>query len=173
LIADLDRDAPAGSRSAIIGVGRRRAVVDGRLVPGQGGIVLRGFIAGTIVTAIAFFVLTQVLPTYTSFDMVSYDGDLIGIVVLALIFGVVNGLIGPIVRALALPISFATLGLVGFLINAGLLLLTAAIAQALKFDLKVGDFPPDLLTADTLVAAVVGALVLSAVSTIVRMVTPA
>jgi putative membrane protein len=105
--------------------------------------------------------------------MVSYDGDLIGIVVLALIFGVVNGLIGPIVRALALPISFVTLGLVGFLINAGLLLLTAAIAQALSFDLKVGDFPPDLLTADTLVAAVVGALVLSVVSTIVRMVTPA
>jgi putative membrane protein len=134
---------------------------------------LRGFIVGTIVTAIAFFVLTQVLPKYTSFDMVSYDGDLIGIVVLALIFGVVNGLIGPIVRALALPISFVTLGLVGFLINAGLLLLTAAIAQALSFDLKIGDFPPDLLTADTLVAAVVGALVLSVVSTIVRMVTPA
>ena len=133
---------------------------------------MRGFVVGTIVTAIAFFVLTQVLPTYTGFDMVSYDGDLIGIVVLALIFGVVNGLIGPIVRALALPISFMTMGLVGFLINAGLLLLTAGIAQALNFDLIVGDFPPDLLTADTIVAAIVGALVLSLVSTAVRMVTP-
>ena len=133
---------------------------------------MRGFVVGTIVTAIAFYVLTKVLPTYTSFDMVSYDGDLIGIVVLALIFGVVNGLIGPIVKALALPISFMTMGLVGFLINAGLLLLTAAIAQALNFDLIVGDFPPDLLTADTIVAAIVGALVLSIVSTAVRMVTP-
>ena len=133
---------------------------------------MRGFVVGTIVTAIAFYVLTKVLPTYTSFDMVSYDGDLIGIVVLALIFGVVNGLIGPIVRGLALPISFMTMGLVGFLINAGLLLLTAAIAQALNFDLIVGDFPPDLLTADTIVAAIVGALVLSIVSTAVRMVTP-
>ena len=133
---------------------------------------MRGFVVGTIVTAIAFYVLTKVLPTYTGFDMVSYEGDLIGIVVLALIFGVVNGLIGPLVRALALPISFMTMGLVGFLINAGLLLLTAGIAQALNFDLTVGDFPPDLLTADTIVAAIVGALVLSIVSTAVRMVTP-
>ena len=134
---------------------------------------MRRFVAGTIVTAIAFFVLTKVLPTYTGFDMVKYTGELPGLLVLAVIFGVVNGLIGPIVRTLALPISFATMGLVGFVINAGLLLLTAAIAQALSFDLVVGDFPPDLLTADTLVAAVVGAVVLSLVSTVVRMVTPA
>jgi len=140
---------------------------------GLKGFSLRGFVVGTIVTAIAFFVLTKVLPTYTSFDMVKYDGEPAGLLVLAVIFGVVNGLIGPIVRALALPISFMTMGLVGFLINAGLLLLTAGIAQALSFDLIVGDFPPNLLTADTLVAAIVGALVLSIVSTLVRMVTPA
>ena len=45
-----------------------------------------------------------------------------------------------------------TLGLIGFVINAGLLLLTAAITDAMSFDLKVGDFPPDLLSVDTLVA---------------------
>jgi putative membrane protein len=133
---------------------------------------LRGFVVGTIVTAIAFYVLTKVLPQYTSFDMVTYDGELYGIVVLALIFGVVNALIGRIVRIIALPISFMTMGLVGFAINAGLLLLTAVISQAAKFDLTVGDFPPDLLTANTLVAAVVGAVVLSAVSTVVRLAVP-
>ena len=133
---------------------------------------MRGFVVGTIVTAIAFFILTQVLPTYTGFDLVKYDGELVGIVVIALIVGVVNGLIGPIVRALALPITFMTMGLVGFVINAGLLLVTAAISDALGFDLVVGDFPPNLLTADTLVAAVVGALVLSLVSTAVRLVVP-
>jgi putative membrane protein len=133
---------------------------------------LRGFVVGTIITAIAFFILTQVLPEYTGFDLVKYDGELVGIVVIALIFGVVNGLIGPIVRALALPISFMTMGLIGFVINAGLLLVTAAISDALGFDLVVGDFPPNLLTADTLVAAIVGALVLSLVSTAVRLVVP-
>jgi putative membrane protein len=133
---------------------------------------LRGFVVGTIVTAIAFYVLTKVLPQYTSFDMVTYKGDLIGIVVLAVIFGLVNGLIGPIVRALSLPISMMTMGLVGFVVNAGLLLLTAFIADSTGFDLTVGDFPPTLLTADTIVAAVVGAIVLSLVGTVVRLVVP-
>jgi len=133
---------------------------------------LRGFIVGTIVTAIAFYVLTKVLPQYTGFDLVTYEGDLIGIVVLAVIFGLVNGLIGPIVRMLALPISFMTMGLVGFAINGGLLLVTAVIANSTGFDLTIGDFPPDLLTADTLVAAVVGAVILSVVSTVVRLVVP-
>jgi putative membrane protein len=131
---------------------------------------LRGFIVGTIVTAIAFYVLIKVLPDATGFDMVTYDGETLGILVLAAIFGVVNGLIGPIVRTLALPLTFMTMGLVGFAINAGLLLLTAFISQALGFDLVIGDFPPTLLTADTIVAAVVGAVVLSLVSTAVRLV---
>jgi putative membrane protein len=128
---------------------------------------LKGFIFGTIVTAIAFYVLTRFLPQY-----VSYDGDMIGLVVLAAIFGVVNGLIGPIVRTLALPLTLMTMGLVGFAINAGLLLLTAVIANSAGFDLTIGDFPPDLLTVTTIVAAVVGAVVLSVVSTAVRLVVP-
>jgi putative membrane protein len=51
--------------------------------------------------------------------MVTYEGDLVGILVLSLIFGVVNGLIGPIVRTLAFPLTFMTMGLIGFAINAG------------------------------------------------------
>ena len=128
---------------------------------------MRGFVVGTIVTAIAFFILTRFLPQF-----VSYDGDLIGLIVISVVFGVVNGLIGPIVRLMALPIRMATLGLVGFLINAGLLLLTAWITSLMNFDLKVGDFPPTLLSIDTLVAAIVGAVVLSLVSTAVRLVIP-
>ena len=99
-----------------------------------------------------------------------YQGEPIGLLVLAVIFGVVNGLIGPIVRLLALPIRMMTLGLVGFLINAGLLLVTAAIADAVGFDFTVGDFPPTLLSADTFVGAVVGAIALSLVGTAVRLV---
>jgi putative membrane protein len=126
---------------------------------------LRGFIVGTIVTAIAFFVLTKFLPQF-----VSYDGDLIGLVVISIVFGLVNGFIGPIVRLLALPVRLMTLGLIGFIINAGLLLLTAAITSAMSFDLKVGDFPPNLLSIDTLIGAIVGAIVLSLVSSAARLV---
>jgi putative membrane protein len=133
---------------------------------------LKGFIIGTAVTAIAFFVLTQVLPKYTGFDLVTYEGELVGLLALSVIFGLVNGLLGPIVRALALPLTFMTMGLIGFAINAGLLLVTAFIADSTGFDLTVGDFPPTLLTADTIVAAVVGAVVLSLVGTAVRLVVP-
>jgi putative membrane protein len=135
--------------------------------PAQRRIVVKGFIVGTVITAIAFYVLTEFLPQVG----VTYDGELIGLLVLAVIFGVINGLIGPLVKTAAIPINFMTMGLVGFLINAGLLLVTALIADSAGFNLTVGDFPPDL-TADTLVAAILGSVVLSIVSTVVRQVIP-
>jgi putative membrane protein len=128
---------------------------------------VRGFIIGTAITALAFWVLTRFLPQF-----VSYEGELIGLVVLAVIFGVVNGLIGPTVKKLALPITFLTMGLAGLLINAALFLVTALIGDAAGFSLTVGDFPPDLLTADTIVAAIVGSVVLAVVGALVRLVVP-
>jgi putative membrane protein len=127
---------------------------------------MRGFIVGTIVTAIAFYVLVLLFPAWFS-----YDGGYLGLIVIAVIFGVINGLIGPIVKTLALPITFMTMGLIGFLINAVLLLATAFVSKQLGFALTVGDYPPDL-TADTLIAAIVGAVVLSLVSTVIRLVVP-
>jgi putative membrane protein len=128
---------------------------------------MRGFVISTVVTAIAFYILVQVFPS-----MFGYAGGLLGLIVVSAIFGVVNGLIGPIVKTAAIPVSFMTMGLVGFLINGGLLLLTAFLADLVGFQLTVGDFPPNLLTADTIVAAVVGAVVLSLVSTLIRSVVP-
>jgi putative membrane protein len=127
---------------------------------------MRGFIVGTIVTAIAFYILVQLFP-----DWFAYQGGYLGLIVIAVIFGLINGLIGPIVKTLALPITFMTMGLIGFLINGVLLLATAFVSDALGFGLKVGDFPPDL-TADTLIAAIVGAVVLSLISTVIRLVVP-
>ena len=128
---------------------------------------MRGFVIGTVVTAIAFYILVMLLP-----GMFAYDGGIVGLIVIAVIFGVINGLIGPIVKTAALPISFMTVGLIGFVINGALLLATAFVSDLAGFPLTVGDFPPDLLTADTLVAAIVGAVVLSLISTIIRLVVP-
>jgi putative membrane protein len=128
---------------------------------------MRGFVISTIVTAIAFFILVQLFPS-----MFAYDGGYLGLIVIAAVFGVVNGFVGPIVKTAALPVSFMTMGLVGFLINGALLLLTAFITGQLGFQLTVGDFPPDLLKADTIVAAVLGAVVLSLISTVIRAVVP-
>ncbi len=128
---------------------------------------MKGFIIGTVVTAVAFYILVLLLPS-----MFGYDGGILGLVVIAVIFGVINGLIGPIVKTATLPISFMTMGLVGFLVNAALLLATAFVSDIAGFPLTVGDFPPDLLTADTLIAAIVGAVVLSVISTVIRLVVP-
>ena len=133
---------------------------------------MKGFIIGTAITAVAFYVLTNLLPQAGLDSGVSYDGELTGLVVLAAIFGVVNGLVGPLVKTLAIPVSLVTMGLVGFLVNAGLFLVTALIAEAAGFNLTVGDFPPDLLTANTIVAAIIGSVVLSVVSTAARLVVP-
>ena len=133
---------------------------------------MKGFIVGTAITAIAFYVLTTLLPDAGVDVGVSYDGELVGLVVLAVIFGIVNGLVGPLVKTLAIPVSLMTMGLVGFLVNAALFLVTALIADSAGFNLTVGDFPPDLLTADTIVAAIIGSLVLSVIGTAVRLVVP-
>ena len=120
-----------------------------------------------VITAVAFYILVRLLP-----DMFAYDGGIVGLIVIAVIFGIINGLIGPIVKTAALPISFMTVGLIGFVINGALLLATAFVSDLVGFPLKVGDLPPDLLTADTIVAAIVGAVVLSLISTVIRLVVP-
>lgn len=128
---------------------------------------MKGFLIGVVATAIAFAILVYLLPD----SMVSFEGDVIALLGLAVVFGVINGLIKPIVRLLALPVRMMTLGLIGFVINAGLLLLTAWAAQDFaKIDFTVGGFPTSGITADTLVAAVVASVVLSVISTIVGLV---
>ena len=126
---------------------------------------MRGFIVGTVATAIAFWIVAVVFPEYLGLEFITYDGEIPGLIVLAVIFGVVNGLIGPLVRLVALPITFMTLGLFGFVINGILLIVIAWIAQNLELTLTVGDYPPDF-TADTIVAAIVGAVVLGVVNSV-------
>ncbi len=127
---------------------------------------MRQFIIGAIAAAIAFYGLTRFLP-----DLFTFTGQTQGLIVLGIIFGVVNGLIGPVVKMLALPLSLFTMGLAGVLINAGLLVLVALIANSTGFPLSLGGFPPEL-TADTLVAAVVGSVVIGVVTGVVNAVVP-
>ena len=115
--------------------------------------------------------LAKLLPQYTNLDFVTYDGDLVGILVISVVFGLVNGLIGTVVRILALPIRMMTLGLIGFVINAAMLLLTAVLLSGTSaYDFKVGDYPPDLVSVNTFVSAVIGAIILSVVSSVIRLV---
>ena len=53
---------------------------------------------------------------------------------IGLIFGVVNAIVGPILRLLSLPFVLLTLGLFLLVINAALLGLTAALTDRLTID---------------------------------------
>ena len=76
------------------------------------------------------------------------------LLIVALIFGVVNALIRPIIFLLSLPLEILTLGLFTFVINAFMLLLTSWIAQGMGLGFRVDGFLPALL----------GALIISVVS---------
>jgi putative membrane protein len=73
-----------------------------------------------LVSAVLIFVLANVLPG------IAVSGFLAAFVV-AVVLGLVNAVIRPIILILTLPINILTLGLFTFVINALMVLLVAAI----------------------------------------------
>jgi putative membrane protein len=71
-----------------------------------------------LINAIALAVVVYLLP---NFDITN---GIIGLLLVATIFGVVNAFIRPIVKLFSLPITCLTLGLFTLVINTGMLLLT-------------------------------------------------
>lgn len=108
----------------------------------------------TIAVAAAIIVLPQI----------TFGDDPVQLLMLGLIVALINVFLAPILRILSFPINLVTLGLFTFVVNAGLLLLAGWIAGQLDIPLSIGGFPPDL-TVDAAVAAFLGALLISAVST--------
>jgi putative membrane protein len=124
------------------------------------------FLVRVLINGAALIITAKILPDQIKLPIGPPGIDWLKIVAVALVFALVNSYIKPIVKALSFPISMLTLGLVAFVINAALLLLVAGIDDAtIKAGLHVGHFPPKL-DADTVVAAIIGALVLSIVSTL-------
>ncbi len=75
----------------------------------------------------------------------------------ALVFGVVNAVVAPVVKLLSLPFIILTLGLLLLVINALMLMLTSSIARAIGLGFRVDGF----------LTAVLGAIVISFVSAVV------
>jgi putative membrane protein len=121
---------------------------------------MRGFIIGTIATAITFAIVAYFLPQIDTGDSIP------NLIVLSIIAGVVNGLIKPVIKALSLPLTLMTFGLFGLVINAVLLILIAWIADLIGITFTVGGFPPDF-SIDTIVAAFIGGIAISIVGSIV------
>jgi putative membrane protein len=132
-----------------------------------GGGRVKGIVIGIAATAIAFAILVNVLPS----SMVRFKGGAEELIVLAIVFGLVNAFIKPVVKLASFPISMMTLGGFGIVINAALLLLVAYLADTYaSLSFTVGGFPSKGITADTVVGAVVASVALSVISTIVGLV---
>jgi putative membrane protein len=75
---------------------------------------------------------------------------------MALIFGLINALVRPILKFLTCPLILLTLGLFTLVINTGMLYLTSSIGSNFNLDLSIDNFW----------AAFLGALVISVISTV-------
>ena len=95
------------------------------------------FALKVVVLAAVFYVLTKfdVLP---GLDVDENPDQPLGeygtYLWLGLLFGVVNAIVGPILRTLSLPFVLLTLGLFLLVVNAALLGLTAALSDRLSVD---------------------------------------
>lgn len=104
-----------------------------------------GFVIRLLVSALALYLLTQV---YSGVYFVPGSG--VGsVVIAALVMGVVNALIRPVLLLLSLPVNVLTLGLFTLIVNGVVLWLVAALTA-----LNVTGFG----------AAVIGAIILTLIS---------
>lgn len=101
-------------------------------------------LAHIVITALALLLIAQIIP---GVEIASFTTALIA----ALVLGVLNAFVKPILVILTFPITIVTLGLFIFVINAGLFLFAASFIDGFSVS---GFFP-----------ALLGSLVVSVVST--------
>jgi putative membrane protein len=95
--------------------------------------------------------------------------DILKLILVAVVIGLVNAYLRPIVKLLALPLNLLTLGLVGLVINSAMVMVAAAISDNIKLGFTLGGWPPGEIALDTLLAAFLTALVISIVSAVVAL----
>jgi len=108
-----------------------------------------------IVIAISLWVATLIVPgiTVSAGSTTAGIGTLVGV---ALIFGLVNAVLKPLIKTVGCLFYVLTLGLIGLVVNALLFLLVGWIADGLGLPFGVAGFLPAFLGA--IVVSVVGAL---------------
>ena len=101
-----------------------------------------------LINAAALWVATRLV------DGISFTGTLPTLFGVALVFGVLNAVLRPILKFFTFPFFIVTLGLFTFVLNGVMLLITSSASEALGLGFHVSGFVPAFL----------GALVVSVVS---------
>ena len=113
------------------------------------------FILRVLVTAVALWVTTLIVPGIdnSAGTLGTRVGTLVGV---ALIFGLVNAVLKPLIKVVGGCLYLITLGLIGLVVNALLFLLVGWLAGSLGLPFTVSGFWAAFFGA--IVVAVVGAL---------------
>jgi len=112
------------------------------------------FILRWAVNALALYLAVYFVPG------VNLEGGFVSIIWLALIFGLINTFLRPLLKLLTCPLIFLTLGLFTLLINTFLFWLTGEIGQAFGIGFTIAGFWPAFL----------GGLVVTVVSVIMSLI---
>ncbi len=103
---------------------------------------MRRFVVTVIGNAIALWLTTPIVAgiavePYRTDDAVAW---VLTYLLLGLLWGLVNGVLGTAIRIVAFPLYILTLGLLALIVNGLLLLLVAWISELLGFGLSVDGF---------------------------------
>lgn len=111
------------------------------------------FLLRLVITAAALWVAVRFVPG------IRWSGSVPGLLGVAVVFGVLNALVRPLLAALTCPLVILTLGLFLLVLNGIMLWLTALLSTQLGLGFTVDGFVP----------AFVGALVVSVTSAVLNL----
>jgi putative membrane protein len=119
------------------------------------------FLLRVAVSAAALAVATAVLPGI-QLTTGSTTSKVLTLIAVALIFGVINAVLKPIIKTIGCLFYILTLGLVALVVNALLLWLASVVAGWLKLPFHITGFVPAFL----------GALIISVVTWLLSVLIP-
>lgn len=119
------------------------------------------FVLWVVVNALALAAATALLDGI-ELSARSTEDQVVTMVLVALVFGVINAVVAPVVKLLSLPFIIVTLGLMLLVINALMLMLTGWVAERLDLGFHVEGFW----------TAVLGAIVITVATWILEAVLP-
>ena len=121
-----------------------------------------GILIRLVITAVSLWIATLLIDGIT-LNTTSLPGKVGTLLAVAVIFGIVNAVLRPIIKTIGCGLYVLTLGLIALVVNGALFLLVSWIAGKFDLPFHVDHFWP---------TAVLGALVVGIVSWLLNMLVP-
>ena len=121
-----------------------------------------GILIRLVITAVSLWIATLIINGI-SLSTNSVPGKIGTLLAVAVIFGIVNAVLRPIIKTIGCGLYVLTLGLIALIVNGLLFMLTSWIAGKLDLPFHVDHFWP---------SAVLGALLVGIVSWLLNMLVP-